>query len=942
MASVSSGVTHWLHPDLDSMATTWDSIDSVCIGTGRFLRAVLVPILTRNGSRNSSILIQPRGRSFLDYMAKVRHGDFEIDTLLHDGSMETAEIPVAGAFSWGDEASTAAFCDMCLPKLINLQVIGLGVTEAGLATHDTPIMISLYQFFGRVKQLQQENPAWKEHRETNPCKLCIIDMDNVPNNGTTLRAHMLKLAAEDPSMFLWLESQVAFLNTMVDRITSQREGSNGLVPRAEPVPAKALVILDPHSDLPPWVSEQQNQKDDEDSLGLVIRTNANQLQADFSQKLRIANGTHTALAHVMALLQCPMTDTLAHSETNPLASTLMAYADALVSDQILPAVTDVADTKDAQATWDDWRSRLTHAHFGLSTFFITQNGAAKGGIRLGPTVVSLLRQADSDESVSVTMAFSFAVLLRFLTPRKKITPTGGVYRGWFPLAAADGATISYADGLRYNFQEGWYEFKCSCSVISGNTTRNLAEVLLQTDGQNQPVFFVPIVRAYLMAPEGGDLSAVADTPGFDTLCQAVATLYARMLAGDDLHDMLREIQSADGPYSEGWSTPCRALVDDNHVSRAGGPLYYRPCPVPSTSLLMSQMGVSLEDLPAVVASEVAGVSVVDLHTHLLPPTHGPLCLWGIDELLTYHYLVAEYFITAPPDMTPANFYAKTKQEQADLIWQALFIDRSPISEACRGVVTTLVSLGLQNEVRTRNLSAIRAFYASYRDMGADGAQSFSSMVFAKAGVRYNIMTNIPFSSNEAQYWRPKPAAYTSHYRSALRVDPLLAGDHSAVESALKASGYDVSLEGARQYLRDWCDTMKPEYLMASTPHDFTLPKGSLASAQRGVGLNTEAMKEPGAFATAQRTNNGCPPSSEDTPSLINEKSDYLSEVLMKVCEERDLPLALKIGAYRGVNPELKTAGDGMTFADAGVLTRLCAKYPRVRFLGESVWEGLFA
>jgi hypothetical protein len=29
-----------------------------------------------------------------------------------------------------------------------------------------------------------------------------------------------------------------------------------------------------------------------------------------------------------------------------------------------------------------------------------------------------------------------------------------------------------------------------------------------------------------------------------------------------------------------------------------------------------------------------------------------------------------------------------------------------------------------------------------------------------------------------------------------------------------------TLEGAKQYVRDWVSTMQPEYLMASTPHDF--------------------------------------------------------------------------------------------------------------------------
>lgn len=35
-------------------------------------------------------------------------------------------------------------------------------------------------------------------------------------------------------------------------------------------------------------------------------------------------------------------------------------------------------------------NRLVHAHFGLSAFFITQNGAAKGGIRIAPTIADLV------------------------------------------------------------------------------------------------------------------------------------------------------------------------------------------------------------------------------------------------------------------------------------------------------------------------------------------------------------------------------------------------------------------------------------------------------------------------------------------------------------------------------------------------------------------------
>ncbi len=172
----------------------------------------------------------------------------------------------------------------------------------------------------------------------------------------------------------------------------------------------------------------------------------------------------------------------------------------------------------------------------------------------------------------------------------------------------------------------------------------------------------------------------------------------------------------------------------------------------------------------------------------------------------------------------------------------------------------------------------------------------------------------------------------------MRVDPLLAGDKKTIEAALVASGYENTLEATRQYLHDWCDTMKPEYMMASTPHDFVLKEtnGSLAGIIN-KSVNAESMKSPFAFvdviARNADCNQNCEPGEDATASVINESSDFLGEVLMKVCEERDLPIALKIGAHRGVNPALQQAGDGVVaFADASVLSRMCTRFPKVRFL----------
>jgi len=163
------------------------------------------------------------------------------------------------------------------------------------------------------------------------------------------------------------------------------------------------------------------------------------------------------------------------------------------------------------------------------------------------------------------------------------------------------------------------------------------------------------------------------------------------------------------------------------------------------------------------------------------------------------------------------------------------------------------------------------------------------------------MTNIPFEPEEARHWRLVRKQFSERFRSALRVDDFfLKGDKEALERNLKLAGYEGSLEGARQYLRDWADIYHPEYMMASTPHNFHL------------------------------TENCCQP---EEASIVNESSDFFSKALMKVCEERDLPIALKIGAHRGINPELKAAGDGVVaFADGSVVARLCSRFPKVRFL----------
>src|SRR2546426_5196856 len=115
-------------------------------------------------------------------------------------------------------------------------------------------------------------------------------------------------------------------------------------------------------------------------------------------------------------------------------------------------------------------------------------------------------------------------------------------------------------------------------------------------------------------------------------------------------------------------------------------------------------------LERTVADVVAATPISDIHTHLYDPAFGGLLLWGIDDLLVYHYLVAEAFRYF--DLPYEKFWSLSKQQQADLIWDALFIQNSPISEACRGILSTLNALGL--DVRQRDLPALRRWFADWK------------------------------------------------------------------------------------------------------------------------------------------------------------------------------------------------------------------------------------
>ncbi len=284
------------------------------------------------------------------------------------------------------------------------------------------------------------------------------------------------------------------------------------------------------------------------------------------------------------------------------------------------------------------------------------------------------------------------------------------------------------------------------------------------------------------------------------------------------------------------------------------------------------MNLTNDNLPDKLFNSMHSTPIFDLHTHLFPPTHKGYYLLGLKNLLNYHYLIAE-LLTAT-NIEPSIFYSYNNDKKASLVWNELFVKRTPVSEACAGVLTILKQLNI--EINNKSFALICDEY--------DQKINSDKNILELSNVSSLVMTNNPFDLDEWSLfnnndWNKKI------YLSSLRLDDLIL-DYQESLKKVNDQTTDSSENNIIDYLEKCYLQSNPVYAAVS-----------LNSDSFNIFLQTSTWKK-----------------------------------IFIWLQTKNLPLTLMLGVNRGVNKSFGLAGDGIGSINLKELSDLCNIYPKNKFL----------
>ena len=398
----------------------------LAIGAGGLQRALtheFVHILNQRNLYDGGIFVgQPRGTEKADAFNR-QHGVYHVVTFDVEGIHDIRQVSsVVGATTLATEAGREQFYAQTRNPL---ELVLIGVTEAGIAKGELAMDVldeTLYRYFS--------------HHGAD-ATLAVINTDNLRNNGDVIRDMLRNEYPKRSNAYAsWLETNVGFLNEMGDRLVPQvyavpeeiqteareRIGiPDELITYAEKMPAKPLILEDPGDRLRVPFGALED-------FGVIVTQESIEPHHDW--KLLLVNSVHVpGITHKGMLAGIEYVNEAAvHPTFAPHLERLMAgYAEIVQAD--IPIAGQSASAYTREFIERIRRIKDDNARINIIETVKLRERAAD--------IVTSPNYASATEQFKTDFAYSFATVLRFLTPNdiagdrpprySGITDTGETY-----------------------------------------------------------------------------------------------------------------------------------------------------------------------------------------------------------------------------------------------------------------------------------------------------------------------------------------------------------------------------------------------------------------------------------------------------------------------------------------------------------------------------------
>ena len=381
---------------------------AVQFGTGAFLRGFIdyfIDQANRSGRFGGRIVMVGSTGSGRDRALNEQDGLF---TLTIQGVREGERIQetriissVSRAISSRDGWSEVLAC----ARNPDLELVFSNTTEVGISLDegDDPALEPPRSFPGKLTRfLLERGRAFDFSAEKG---IVVIPCELIEDNGSRLREIVLELARRwdlEPAFVRWIEQDVRFCNTLVDRIVPGtpeedrlEELRSELGYRDEMLTACELYRLFAIEGDEALAERLAFPAADE---GVIVTPDATPYR---ERKVRVLNGTHTAM--VPAALLCGL-DTVQQAVEDEQVG---AFVRRLMFDEIVPTL----DAEGAEQFARDVFDRFANPFIRHALLDITLQSTMKTRVRNVPTI---RRYVERYERVPASMAFGLAAFLVFM------------------------------------------------------------------------------------------------------------------------------------------------------------------------------------------------------------------------------------------------------------------------------------------------------------------------------------------------------------------------------------------------------------------------------------------------------------------------------------------------------------------------------------------------